>query len=242
MSDFMKGLISGEELRKLEEEGEKVVREVMSEEKKKTPSVEIEIDTSNALVSTDEKNKKWQPTEWRPEYQMVVTLSLMNFSGEQIVEIMGEKYNYSITRQHVYNILNCDKAKEILSKSTQQVAQITEATIESMLAEAEILGGKRILQMLKDDSVYMKHPFLVVDRAIRVLEGRAKLKNQVVDFAKNNSNTNNQNNFFFANLPEEVQKRIERGMNRTALVEELHGPTKDARDDRVREERSGTDG
>lgn len=228
MSDFMKGLIDGSELSKLEEEQRKALSEINSE--------------SNSLTVgdiTEAKQPKWEPAEWRPEYQMIVTLSLMNFDGAQIVEIMDEKYNYHVSRQHVYNILNSTRGKEIIAGATEKVVQVTEKTVEEMLSKAETLAAQRVVQVLEDDSLFMKNAFAVFDRAAKVLEGRGKLRRDINDFAKNQ---NNQNNFYFANLPEEVQKRIDRGLNRVALVEELHGPSKDSGNNREGEQRSGTDG
>lgn len=231
MSDFMKGLIDGSELKKLEEEHKKVLEEL----KEEVDSVEGVHGIVNGVVK--QQQERWEPKEWRPEYQMVVTLSLMNFSGAQIAEIMQEKYNYSITVPHVYNILHCDKAKAILAQATNKIVEVTQQTVEAMLEETEKLASKRVLQLLKDDDIYMKNPFAVVDRAVKVLEGRGKLKREGSGFQQNN-----QANLFFANLPDSVQKRIDRGLDRVALVEELHGPAKDTGNDREGKERSGTDG
>ena len=229
MSDFMKDLINGDAIKKLEEEQKKILDELKEE------------GPTNVAHISEAKQERWQPTEWRPEYQLIVTLSLMNFTGEQIVEIMSEKYNYEVSRQHISNILNCDKAKEIRAAATEKVEEVTVRVVDQMLEEAEGIASKRILQVLKDDSLYLKNPFAVFDRAAKVLEGRGKLRREVIDFAKNQNNQ--QNNFnFFANLPETVQKRIDEGMKRIALVEELHGPSKDSGNNRDGEKRSGTDG
>jgi hypothetical protein len=231
MSQFMKDLISGKSVDEVKSAvgnglAQKLLKEVLSENNEST------------AVSKVESKEKWQPKEWRPEYQLIVVLSTANYSGDDIVEIMAEKYNYSVTKQHVSNILNTDKAKEIKAEILGKVIEKTEKTVEENLELMERLAASRLVELLKNDKLMEDNPFSVADRSIKILEGRAKLKTAA---AFNGAPHQQQNNFF--NLPPEVLSRINAGLNKVQQVHELHDSKYSQRESGDGEvKRSGTDG
>lgn len=227
MSQFMKDLISGKTVAEVEADArnglaQKLLNEVLSE------NVETSVE-----VATKER---WQPKEWRPEYQLIVVLNTANYTGDQIVEIMAEKYNYSVTKQHVSNILNCDRAKELKAEILGKVIERTNKTVEENLELMEQLAASRLVEMLQNNELMEKNPFSVADRSIKILEGRAKLKT-----ATTANPQQQQNNFF--NLPPEVLARINTGLNKVQEVHQLHDSKYNSREPRDGEvKRSGTDG
>lgn len=222
MSDFMKGLISGEGLKDEDAlKAQETLNEVLNQE----------IESSGGKL--ERVTEKWEPKEWRPEYQVIVTLSSLGLSGDKIAETMWEKYQYEITKQHISNILNCEKGKEARAKLLGNVVAKSELDVEAALEKATTLAANRIVELLNDDVTFKSHPFAVADRAIKVLEGRQKLRRDYPANAGAQIHTNN-----FINLPSSIQDRIERGMRNLARVEELHGTESDNGETK----RSGTDG
>lgn len=227
MSQFMKDLISGKTVEEVKADAHnglarKLLNEVISE--------------SSVEVAVAEKKEKWEPKEWRPEYQLIVILSTANYTGDQIVEIMAEKYNYSVTKQHVSNILNTDRAKEIKAEILGRVIEKTQKTVEENLELMEQLAASRLVEMLQRDDLMKDNPFSVADRSIKILEGRSRLKTASDRVPPNNQ----QNNFF--NLPPEVLARINNGLNKAQQVQELHGNKYGSGESGGEVKRSGTDG
>jgi hypothetical protein len=182
--------------------------------------------------------EKWQPKEWRPEYQMVVILSTMNYDQKTICEIMAEKYNYEITVMHVSNILNTDKAKEIKAEILSKVEEKTIQTVEQNLEIMEQLAASRLVEMLSNDTLMMSNPFAVADRSLKILEGRQRLRTSM-----NPDRIGQQQNNFFYTLPPEIQARIDNGLKNISKVEELHGSKYEPEEsESERNQRSGTDG
>lgn len=217
MSDYMKKLISGEVLAETNGSLDELQKEALNE----------------VLEESNGKVEKWEPKEWRPEYQVIVTLSLMNFDNVQISEIMESKYNYSITKQHVSNILNSERGREIKKEYLGTVIEKTKQTVEDNLEKMEELAAQRIVEVLERKELVQSDPFALIDRSVKILEGRSKLKRE-----SGHGGTNNQQNNFF-NLPPEIASRIDQGLKKSAIVEELHGPDKRSNEP---EKRSGTDG
>jgi hypothetical protein len=230
MSEFMKKLIDGEvELAELNAADEDLVKNSLNE----------------ILEESGAKVAKWEPKEWRAEYQIIVALSSMGYSNEKVVEISAEKYNYEITKQHVSNILNTEKGKEELAKLTNSVVAKTRKTVEENLELMELLASERLVELLGNDKLNSDSPLAVADRAIKIMEGRGKFR-RLFEGTNQAAQNQQQNNFF--SLPQDVLARIEEGSKRSQRVEELHGPAKDTRVITERSigpeesKRSGTDG
>lgn len=229
MSQFMEDLISGKTVDEVKEQAvnglaKQLLNEVLSENNEST-----------ALSSTNEK-ARWEPKEWRPEYQLIVVLSTANYTGDQISEIMESKYNYTVTKQHVSNILNTERAKQIKAEILGKVIEKTEKTVEENLELMERLAASRLVELLKNDSLMEQNPFSVADRSIKILEGRSKLKVA----AASSQPQQQQNNFF--SLPPEVLARINSGLNKTQEVQQLHGSKFGSGESGGEVKRSGTDG
>src|SRR5687768_16658061 len=111
MSEFMKGLIEGKTPEQMAQE---VVNETLNQE----------IESSNNKI--EKVTEKWEPQEWRPEYQYVITLSSLGKSAQEIVDWLSEKYEINYTRQHVYNILNCKLGKAQMARMTGNIVKRSE--------------------------------------------------------------------------------------------------------------------
>lgn len=153
--------------------------------------------------------KKWDPKEWRPEYDRVVGWSFLGASNVEVARKVG------LTKEHVSNILTSDKGKEVMKILMAKQRETTEKTIVERLNDVAEKFTKRLEVFVDDDELYTKSPFAVIDRGLRVLEGTRNLKDKSTpDFAQ-------QNNFF--NIPPELQQTLIAGLEKANKVKELHG-------------------
>lgn len=158
---------------------------------------DLEVETSE----NGDKGKKWQPKEWRMEYERVVMMDLTGLMGYEIAEKTG------YTPQHVYNILGCDEAiaiqKALIGRVRKEGVQITDE-----LKEIQELTVKRLKACLKDDEVFRESRLGFIAKGIDVMKGMGEhLKN---------APTNQVTNQFV--LPPSVADRFLEGLEKSDQV------------------------
>lgn len=154
----------------------------------------------------------WKPKEWRPEYARVVALSCQGLSNTKIAELT------SYTKQHVSNILNLDEAAEFRK---QVVDKIKEKVAEDIPVQMERLQSnvvKRLNQAFEDEKLFENSPFALLDRGLRILEGKGTLNTKSGGVNVNIQN-NQQSNVV---LPTEIVGGLLAGLDRANEVQQIH--------------------
>lgn len=158
---------------------------------------DLEVETSE----NGDKGKKWQPKEWRMEYERVVMMDLTGLKGYEIAEKTG------YTPQHVYNILGCDEAiaiqKALIGRVRKEGVQITDE-----LKEIQELTVKRLKACLKNDEVFRESRLGFIAKGIDVMKGMG-------EYLKN-APTNQVTNQFV--LPPSVADRFLEGLEKSDQV------------------------
>ena len=118
----------------------------------------------------NEEAKTWTPKKWHPVYEEIVLLACL---GKTNIEL-AEKFHY--TTVHISNILRTPQAA-ILRRLV--LDKLHEQTVSAIPERLEAIADKtvsRIQQAVDDDEMYARHPFAVIDRGLRVIQGLGYLK------------------------------------------------------------------
>ena len=151
--------------------------------------------------------KKWQPKEFRPEYERVVGYSFLGLSNEDIASKTG------FGKQHVSNILNLPEAKALMMILSERQREKMEKTIPEALEEINKKAIERVHALVHNDELFEKSPFAVVDRSLAVLKGTGHIQDGV-------RGGNTQNNFF--QLPSEQAATLLEGLTKAQEAKRLH--------------------
>lgn len=117
-------------------------------------------------------NPRWEPKKWHPVYEEIVLLDCLGYSNKDIAEDKG------FTAVHISNILNTPKAKMIRELLLKQMEKKREETIEQRLEKLADKAMDRAEKVITDDDLFAKNPLGVFDRAIIVMKGANKIKDQ----------------------------------------------------------------
>lgn len=115
-------------------------------------------------------SKKWVPRTWRPEYEVIVSLSATGMSRESVVQRFFQLTGTLYTTQHISNICNTPEAKLLQKELVQKIRENRTQTVQERLAEIQHKAVDRIESLLNDDARFEASPFAVVDRAFKVLD------------------------------------------------------------------------
>jgi len=107
--------------------------------------------------------KRWNPKEWKPEYELVVALSCTGLAHT----VIAERFGY--TPIHIGNIVNCEYGKAlrqiILNKLRNDVTLATPNIIKDTQARAL----ERIREVLDNDALALNSPLAIFDRSLKWL-------------------------------------------------------------------------
>lgn len=114
--------------------------------------------------------KKFEPVTWKPIYEQMVYDSCLGKTNVQI----AKEYDY--TPQQVCNILGCTKAKLSKQMILNTLRDEAQASIGERLGDVADKFMKRLEHIAKDEELFQRAPFAVVDRGLRVLAGLGHIK------------------------------------------------------------------
>lgn len=166
--------------------------------------------------------KKWEPKEWRPEYEAMVALSCTGLANKDV----GARFGYGA--QQVSNILNTiqgKKLKEIIKE------RIRLSTIESAHERMGILQDnamKNIETIIADEDnvIKTKAPLALFDRSLQILKATGAIKSDTAPLQQNGQpligsvGTINHNTMV---LSPEAAALLNEGSAKADMVKKLHG-------------------
>ena len=159
--------------------------------------------------------KRWNPKEWRPEYEAIVALSCTGTSHK----LLAERYGY--TPVHISNIVNSDVGKELSNIILQNLRKISTESLPEKIGGMQAAAVKRMQEYLENDQIAAVDPQRMFDRALRFasefgLPGIQMQKSGV------NININKTNNTQVNILDNESQAALMDEIKRAALVMKQH--------------------
>jgi len=120
---------------------------------------------------------RWQPTQWKPEYESVIALHAGGKTNKEIAVITG------FHEVHISNILNCEQALAIKANYVKVIREDTEVNLKVI----ETKAMKRINEILDNDEIAQAHPLALFDRSLAFLKGTAKLIPDGSSLTQNNT-------------------------------------------------------
>lgn len=169
--------------------------------------------------------KKWEPKEWRPEYQRIVAYSACGIANTEIALKLG------FTKEHISNILNLPQAKELLAQITLKLAAQQDINLTTEMTALVTQSFKRVKAVMNDDKLFEQSPFAIIDRGLEIMKGAGLLRGGGNGAPNAPISVGGNMNVF--NLPPELAERLVDGLEKSNEARRLHTP---------RELKTGTDG
>lgn len=117
------------------------------------------------------KVKKWEPKEWRPQYEEIVLESARGASNKSLAEKHG------VSPQTICNINRTEMARKIRSELVANLRSTGLGMQERRLLLAD-KALERIEEYFERDDVAEKNPGAMADRAMKLLTGVGQLKSE----------------------------------------------------------------
>lgn len=158
--------------------------------------------------------KRWNPKEWRPEYEAIVALSCTGTSHK----LLAERYGY--TPVHISNIVNSDVGKELSNIILQNLRKLSTESLPQKIEGMQQVAVKRMEEYLSNDIVAQTDPQRMFDRALKFASEFGLPGIQMQKGGVNiNINKNTQNNVI---LDSASQDALMEEIKRAALVMKQH--------------------
>jgi len=117
---------------------------------------------------------KWEPTQWRAKYDIMVEFHVQGYKHKEIAEMLGS----GVTPQTVMNVLTCEMAKpHIIEARKRQVGRMANdqnRRLERLQARALDITEK----VLMDDSLVEESPMAMLDRSMKFLQNRGLIEDE----------------------------------------------------------------
>jgi hypothetical protein len=107
--------------------------------------------------------KRWNPKEWKPEYEMVVALSCTGLSHS----VIGERFGY--TPVHIGNIVNCEYGKALRKIILDKLRNDVSLATPDLIKDTQTKALERISAVLNNDTLAANSPFAIFDRSLKWL-------------------------------------------------------------------------
>lgn len=160
--------------------------------------------------------KRWEPKEWLPVYEAIVTLSCTGlYSNEEV----GKRFGYG--KQQVSNILNTPQAKKLKQQLAEKVRSENSTTIADRIAQINDSALKHVEFVMNRQSEDFKNPLAIFDRSRKWLQDSGVLKSDTPAPPQGGSVHNTTIHAMILNG--EGTERLTEGLNRANQVRVIHG-------------------
>jgi hypothetical protein len=113
--------------------------------------------------------KKWYPKKWKPIHEEIVALDCAGAPHAMIAAKLNK------TVQYVSKICNTPQAKIIRRNALNQLVAKNKEFQEERFEHVLIKAQERVVDFMEDDALFQAEPFQVVDKAMKLLQGRGVL-------------------------------------------------------------------
>jgi len=113
--------------------------------------------------------KRWNPKEWRPEYEAIVGLSCTGLSYDEI----GKRFGY--TPVHIGNIVNSDMGKALQRIILDRLRRSNTETLAERIDALKTKAMSRVESYINNDDYADKSPLAMFDRSMKFLSGAGTL-------------------------------------------------------------------
>lgn len=107
--------------------------------------------------------KRWEPKEWRTEYEAMVALSCTGLSNEEV----GKRFGYG--KQQVSNILNTAMGKKLKVIILDRLRKSNEETFAERISHLQNRALANIENVLNNEDYLERQPLAIFDRSQKFL-------------------------------------------------------------------------
>lgn len=120
--------------------------------------------------------EKWEPKDWKPHYDWIVSLSAIGYGNTTIAEKLKADFGFEYTPQHIGNIINCKQGKVVAQVITQRQRNNISGSIAERLQGIADKAVDNLERLITEEQFFEKTPIQVVDRGLALLKGLNHLK------------------------------------------------------------------
>lgn len=108
--------------------------------------------------------RRWNPKNWKPEYEAIVALSATGMPNS----VIAKRYGY--TESWLSSILNCEQAKIIQQMIINKTREASVGNIPERLRFLQAIAVKRVEDTLNNDKLAERSPMAIFDRSMAFLK------------------------------------------------------------------------
>lgn len=131
------------------------------------------MEEKNELVVTSPKggklNKRWNPKEWRPEYEAMVALSCTGLPQG----VIAKRFGYS--EAWLSSILNSEMGRAVKNLIIQKSREGVINSIPEKIREIQGLAADRMLSVMRNEKLFTQSPLGIFDRSALLLKNTGLL-------------------------------------------------------------------
>jgi hypothetical protein len=161
-----------------------------------------------SVVDVPKEKKKWEPKQWRPEYDIIIAYRVRGVSNEDIAKKMG------FTKEFVSLIANLPKGKERYEQLCNLIKQKMEGSIVEDLEYIAKKTAQRLREVVDDDEMFKKSPFAIIDRGMDAIKGLGYLKT---------SGGNSGTQIGTLVITKDQKSDLLEGLDKLQQIKEIHG-------------------
>ena len=163
--------------------------------------------------------RRWNPKDWKPEYEAMVALCATGKTQREVAEIFG------YTEAWLSQIINSPKGKEVRAKIIAATRHEVSTTVAERIRDLQELGLKRMEAVLADDAIAKRSPLAIFDRSALLLKNTGVIKDKGVQPPPSQvpgNVTNIQQNTLIINGQQ--AKSLREGLKKADEVKQLYAP------------------
>lgn len=164
--------------------------------------------------------KKWNPKDWRPEYEAMVALCCL---GKYTQRQVANQFGY--TEAWLSSIMNSDMGKEVQATLIKNTRDQAVGNVAERLKQIQERALSRMETVINDDKIAERSPLAIFDRSALFLKNTGVIKdNHAPPVAPAGSITNIQQNNTLI-VSGKAADDLRDGLRKANEVKELHsGP------------------
>lgn len=163
--------------------------------------------------------KRWNPKDWRPEYEAMVALcSLGKYTQREVAKQFG------YTEAWLSSIMNSEKGKEVQAELIRNTRDKSVGNVTDRLRDLQEKALQRVEQVMADEKIYQRSPLAIFDRSALFLKNVGVIKDShappvVAAGPVTNIHQNNNTLVISGKSADDIRE----GLKKADEVRELHG-------------------
>jgi len=162
--------------------------------------------------------KRWNPKDWRPEYEAMITLCVL---GKYTQREVAKQFGY--TEAWLSSIFNSEKGKEVKALLIRNTRDAAVGNVTDRLRDVQERALQRMEKVINDDDIFKRSPLAIFDRSALFLKNTGVIKDNHAPPVVSAGNVTNiqQNNTLI--VSGKSADDLRHGLKKADEVKALHG-------------------